>query len=694
MDILKYCEIHLDDNNPPCLLADYKTDKILFLNTTMKELLGNKTDIVGRKFYEVMTSRKSSKIKMVRDSWNFNDVTEAQIYSDELSMRFRVKHMPFEINGEKYNLCKYISLTSHDGKNLTFEEAVTQCIGIIQNRENNPIPELLELLGLYYDAEQTYYYYWDKDLNQIICDNKWGHAAQDNSVVNVGEHIETSMMRQWLKTRNETGIIDEDNSLKNYSSDSIGGQMLEFFGFDNVVLNSIENTNKHVMAAIALCNRRETSIDYQFLQVVSKFIENIVTQAEMKEAIEEINQKDILTGFYRHANYMNQIELFQNNPPNSIGVLYVNVNGMKQVNIDYGYAKGDSRIQQSAKILKNYFHGEFYRVSGDEFVAFFPSIGEEEFENKITELQNILTDDNRDLFAIGHAWTSGEYNLAKLILEADKRMYINKQTFYAHAQKSLSSIKDSTLNTLFQQLENQEFIVYMQPQISLKDGRVCGAEALIRRYDRDSNIMILPNQFIEDYERKSLIRHVDIFVINEVCRILNQWGNVEEQIPISVNLSRVTLLEYGIVDTIANICDQYGIPHNKLIIEVTERMGLTENNVESRLIREFKEHGFEISLDDFGCAYSNIMTLIQLSVDELKIDKSLITEITTNKKNAAVVKSVLSMCKDLGDITTVSEGIETQEQVDLLNEFECNLGQGYWYSKPIPTEEFYEKYIE
>ncbi len=190
-----------------------------------------------------------------------------------------------------------------------------------------------------------------------------------------------------------------------------------------------------------------------------------------------------------------------------------------------------------------------------------------------------------------------------------------------------------------------------------------------------------------------IIRHVDMFVIESVCKLLKTWISEGKEIPISVNLSRVTLQEYGIVDSIVEICDRYQIPHHLLVVEVTERIGLIENDIASALIETFKSHGFHISLDDFGCAYSNIITLAQIEVDEVKIDKSLVDHIITNPKSRILVRNIVSMCNELEGSATLAEGIETKEQAQLLHEFGCRLGQGYYYSRPLPVEEFYQRYI-
>lgn len=387
------------------------------------------------------------------------------------------------------------------------------------------------------------------------------------------------------------------------------------------------------------------------------------------------------------------VESLVENPPSSLGVLSIHVNGLKEINSNLGYSQGDEFIANSATLLKNYFDYPFYRLSGAEIVGFAANVEKEFFEQQVKSLYVAMKEDNDYSISVGQAWDKNVYNINSLLQEAETSMCINQQEYYHVLGKHSTTINNKILEELLKNLEKEEFVIYLQPQVRLKDGSLHGAEALVRRIDTNSKKMIYPDQFITLYEQNSVIRHLDLFVVESVCEILSKWCKLGKNIPISVNLSRVTLQEYGIVNTIVEICDRHNIPHVLLVIEVTERVGLIENNVASSLITDFKEQGFNISLDDFGCAYSNIVTLAQIEVDEVKIDKSLVDDVTTSRKNHILVKNVLSMCNELEGASTLVEGIENVEQADLLYELGCHLGQGYYYSRPISVEEFFEKYI-
>lgn len=255
-------------------------------------------------------------------------------------------------------------------------------------------------------------------------------------------------------------------------------------------------------------------------------------------------------------------------------------------------------------------------------------------------------------------------------------------------------MNDTLLTDLTTGLSNQEFIVHLQPKVELATDRIVGAEALVRRINQTDNSLIFPEEFISEYEREAIISHIDLYVLEQVCKTLEDWGREYEQIPISVNFSPITLLEPHIVNQISEICDRYHIDHQYIIIEITERVELVNNDSASALVDAFKNAQFKISLDDFGCAYSNIITLAQVEFDEVKIDKSLVEHLQDNKKNQIIVENVLKMCQDLTETETIAEGIEHKLQADILRQFGCTQAQGFYYSRPITMDVFYEKYIK
>ena len=227
----------------------------------------------------------------------------------------------------------------------------------------------------------------------------------------------------------------------------------------------------------------------------------------------------------------------------------------------------------------------------------------------------------------------------------------------------------------------------LQPKLYFDTGVCAGAEALVRVKGKEGGD-VLPSRFIGVLERENLISYVDLFVMEECCRLLEQWkrAGYTEQI-LSFNFSRLTLLSEGIVDSVESIVQKYDVRPEQLEIEVTESIGALGRDVVYQALREFKKRGYRICLDDFGTKYSNLDILSDIEFDVLKLDKSLVDKIGRDKVSRQIVKHVIAMCRDL-KIQTVAEGVEETAQADYLIQCRCAAGQGYLYGRPMETEAY------
>ncbi|MFI3254827.1 MAG: bifunctional diguanylate cyclase/phosphodiesterase [Eubacteriales bacterium] len=692
MDWLERCDVILEQHQLPCFLADVETGKIFYVNGNLAKMFGGKENLLGKVYYEAITDDHATIDERSPHNWDVTDFYEIEIFNSTVGHGFRINLTIVKELEPAIIFCSLTPVGAKKREEFSFEQTITQCIAALNGDIDQKTNDLLEILGKYYEAEKAYLYILDSEKEEISCKNSWKANSEISVTTALSERIDVKIVVEWLATRNEVNIVDIAKGHLDVNETSLSGKVLKAFDIDDVVVSVVEDKNHQPLGMIAITNRKRKSADLRLLQSVSHFMERDITQSEEKLPIELMNDRDILTGFYNRTTYARQVEEIQSSPPKTLGVFLANVNGLRKINAEYGYAKGDSFIKKAAEIIKAFFETDIFRIAGDEFVAFFPEVEKEAFESQILSLREKLKEEDSNIFALGHAWGAGRFDCGQLIREADTMMYINKQEYYHSSNRRFDEISDSTLSDLLSFLDDGEFMIYLQPQVRLKDASLYGAEALIRRFDKKNQKMVFPDQFISLYEQKSVIRHIDLFVVNEVCRLLATWIKTGKGIPISVNLSRVTLQEYGIVDTIVEICDKFEIPHELLVIEVTERVGLIENNVASALISAFKENGFNISLDDFGCAYSNIVTLAQIRVDEVKLDKSLVDHLITNSQNHILVKNVLTMCNELDGASTLAEGIEDESQAKMLHDLGCHLGQGYFYSRPIPVSEFEEKY--
>lgn len=694
MDKAKLWETHYDNNRCPCFITDRTTVEILYCNPAFLQLFNKDKSMIGSNFYDIV-SLSDTHLEDSLPDWKNQDYYETETYNETLNMRFLLKATYDKVDDTIF--CTLIPTELDLEANYEFEKAMTRCVEIFDNKKANShtMEDFSLLLADFYDSEVAYVYHFDQKNKKVVC---VAHYTSQDYQQNGGSTSSMGMdsIIRWFQDDTTPTIIIADIEHKKTAIHPVLQDIIETFQVRNVVFHKVEDGKGNFVGMVGVTNRRDTSklFDRRLISTVARFVAQDVVNGLSNATEQQQENRDTLTGLFNRDGYSLILKQVWADKPKTLGVISANVNGLKVINENLGIHGGDEAIKSSAKYLTEHFGYLFFRMSGDEFLGIAPNIDSHSFNEQVVELYKKMKQEENYDFSFGHAFGSGNIDLTKLTLEADTVMYINKQEYYSSTQRSFDNLRDSMLAQLLSYLADDEFMVYLQPQVRLEDGSIYGAEALIRRFDKVNQKMVFPDQFIPLYEQKSIIRHVDMFVVETVCKLIETWSKKHKTFPISVNLSRVTLLEYGIVDNIVAICDKYNVPHHLLVIEVTERVGLVENNVASELIRNFKDHGFHISLDDFGCAYSNIVTLAQIDVDEVKIDKSLVDDLTTNKKNRILVKNVLSMCNELENTATLAEGIEEEEQAKQLHQLGCQLGQGYFYSRPIPVADFEEQYLK
>lgn len=243
-------------------------------------------------------------------------------------------------------------------------------------------------------------------------------------------------------------------------------------------------------------------------------------------------------------------------------------------------------------------------------------------------------------------------------------------------------------------IEQDEFLVYLQPKYDIDTEKLHGAEALIR-WKYQGGDMISPGRFIPAFEKGGCIGKVDDIVLKKVCEYFKKWAEEGLRVyPISVNLSRKRIGDAGLINHLTRIVDSYGIDHSLIDFELTESAAYDDPEYMVSVINDLKANGFRVSLDDFGTGYSSFSLLTTMPIDTLKIDKSFVDGIvdgTENSKDNTVIKHIISMAKDL-NLTCLAEGAEEKYQVDTLKDFGCEVIQGYYFSRPLPVEE-YEKLL-
>lgn len=238
-------------------------------------------------------------------------------------------------------------------------------------------------------------------------------------------------------------------------------------------------------------------------------------------------------------------------------------------------------------------------------------------------------------------------------------------------------------------LASEEYQLYLQSRMNLHTGHIDGAEALVRWKPRDHS-MLMPNQFIPLFAANGFCAQLDLYMVEQVCRALRSWMDAGlAPMVISVNQTKSLFLREDYAERLLDITGRYHIPPGYLILEIPE--GLAYDNIEAlnQTIRRLNGSGFRVSMDDFGSGYSSLNALGKIHINELKLDRIFLADVVndTSGTQREVLSSVLALARKLG-IQTVVEGVETPENEELVRSLACDYGQGYYYSKPIPAEQF------
>lgn len=242
-------------------------------------------------------------------------------------------------------------------------------------------------------------------------------------------------------------------------------------------------------------------------------------------------------------------------------------------------------------------------------------------------------------------------------------------------------------------VKNDEFEVYLQPKFDISTEKIKGSEALIRwNYKRKE--LLSPAKFIPFFEKDGSIGIIDDIVLKKVCMSLSKWKREGKPLyPVSVNLSRKRLYDKNLINHLVETVDSYGVSHELIDFELTESATYDNMNHMISVLEEIRSKGFKISMDDFGTGYSSLSLLTQMPLDTLKIDKSFVDKVCTgSERDFIVIKHIITLAKELG-FACLAEGAEFKNQVERLHSLGCEAIQGFYYSKPIPIEEYEKLYL-
>ncbi|MCR5537199.1 MAG: GGDEF domain-containing phosphodiesterase [Succinivibrio sp.] len=415
------------------------------------------------------------------------------------------------------------------------------------------------------------------------------------------------------------------------------------------------------------------------------------------QSIELDNTKnlDSLTGLGNRTALSNDLKSYAQQ--HDLGVVMVNINGMQAINQEQGVKAGDQVIIKIGNLIREILHlKQVYRISGDEFVGIYPDIAEQEFNKKCDVLSSFLSSKNTVTAALGSAWVAAGHQVLEAMTQAEKKMIERKKAFYRenpHVQRYRMG-HDQMLDIMSPEhihklIDDGNFRVFYQPKFSLKDGSLCGAEALIRLFLNGS--MVPPDAFIPPLDAAHYTYLIDLFVLEHVCKVMRARLDAGLEIrPVSCNFSRHTFIMSDFAKRLSAILQQYQISNDLITLEISEQSNTDFRKELIETASYLASRGFKISIDDFGVAHSNIWELAELPVNEVKFDKKLIDALLLgdNAKIVTILNVMMTMCRDL-HIKTVAEGVEKESQEQILKNLGCDELQGYLRGRPVDEESYY-----
>ncbi len=444
---------------------------------------------------------------------------------------------------------------------------------------------------------------------------------------------------------------------------------------------------------------------YGVPEVVQARVMHSIELAENSVIIHE-TERDELTGLFHKEfffEYGRKLDEQNDNAP--MDAVVIDVNRFHIVNELYGREFGDMVLKKMGESIHGFVNengGLACRSDSNCFYVYIPHRTDlkEMIPQQIEELDKVFAEPRISL-RLGVYLDDGScadmeqrFDRARLSCRRLSESYETGYAFYSAKLHDTELYNEHLLQDMDKALAGKQFKVYYQPKYNIEGDqpRLCSAEALIR-WVHPAHGMISPGEFISLFEEKGLIHKLDRYVWNEAASQIRKWRDkYGVTIPVSVNVSRVDVFDPLLGDMLDRIIKDNGISHEDLLLEITESAYTDSSQQIIETVSALRGRGFRVEMDDFGSGYSSLNMLTSLPIDALKLDMKFIRNICVNKKDCALVEIMIKIA-DLLEVPIIAEGVETKEQVELLKSIGCEIIQGYYFSKPVPSDEF-ESFIK
>ena len=689
-------------------VSDPETYELLFVNQTGCQTL-HLENYKHKKCYEVLQGKTSPCEFCTNDRLCDDNFYTWEFTNPSIGRHFLLKDKIIQWHGKTARMEIAFDITERELQKqelknmLDVQTLITNCVRMLYAVDDldQTINAVLTQIGEFLVSDRAYVF----EIKDELMNNthEWTAPGISPQLEKL-QQLDLSLISDWLPffEKNDCIIIDDVEQLQKTNPAAyatlhaqeitsliaapifLDNKLAGYIGIDNYDSEKIKNSSYLLLS-------------------MSIFLSYAIRHRNHVDMLHRLSYHDLLTNALNRNAFMDVLSQFRPGQYASAGIIYIDINGMKEINDFYGHHQGDKiLITTVAKVFNLFKPDELFRIGGDEFVIITYDLTETDFYEKFNLLRNIFCEKTNLPFSIatGSCWVKSPSDLNSLLQQADSAMYTDKKKFYYGKEKTsryrhnLDDILNlANYSALQEALTAGQFCIYFQPKISLDTEEFIGSEALIR-YINQAGEIIAPNNFIPILEEARLIKMLDLYVFEEVCKQINIWKERKLRVkPVSINLSRSTLSYHFLADQLLALITKHNIDISLLELEVTETAEVDNQLVFSQALEKLKEYGFSISIDDFGVRNASLSLFTTINVDILKLDRSLVKTLAQNQKARILIRSLAVICSDLG-IKLIAEGVETLEQLDILKELRCNEVQGYLFSKPLPLNDFENKYLQ
>ncbi len=414
----------------------------------------------------------------------------------------------------------------------------------------------------------------------------------------------------------------------------------------------------------------------------------------------EDKYRDYATGLLSGKAFCDSLKsVIEKNLDKKYAVIMFDIERFKSVNEVYGVQAGDSVIRYVALKINEVFNYEgclTARFMSDFFGVLTPYEDEADIGHVIKTLNSKIS-----LYKhISLKYAYGVYKIsdksipprlicdyANMAKNSVKGNHINNIAFYTEGMKDRIIEEIFIENDMEKALEEEQFLMYLQPKYNIENGNIVGAEALAR-WNHPNKGFIKPAKFIPLFEKNGFIISLDQYIWEQACKTIKKWCDMGIMpVPVSVNVSRINLKNPQLVSILNSLVEKYQIDKRFLELEITETVYYDDQQALVEVLEKLKRSGYTLLMDDFGSGFSSLSMLKNTPFDVIKIDKNFLNETMITDRGKKIIQHTIFLSNDIG-MNTVAEGVETKEQADYLLACGCNVAQGYYYSKPVPVSVF------